>query len=376
MCTFFAAAFLGRIMFMTSSIEDYGLIGDCETAALVSKDGSTDWLCWPRFDSGACFAALLGDANNGRWRIAPADSDVRITRRYRPNTLILETSFVTVDGEVMLIDFLPLRARAANLVRLVVGKRGTVRMSTELIIRFDYGASIPWVRRTHNGDLLAISGPDMLVLRTPVELRGERLTTVGEFAVSAGQTIPFVLMHAPSYLPAPDPVDAQDALRRTQTFWEEWAGAHRSTGMYADSVSRSLITLKALTYAPTGGIVAAPTSAIGCCEPLPGVLHRFRPCTDLLVRNGLLNGRSLGFWATKVRSRYGLATPPPISCRSTFLARSWMRCTRHVSAVFNISQKNGIFSVPFFPTLRRSGRLPTRASGKSAEDVGVSPIRG
>lgn len=158
---------------ITASVEDYGLIGDCQTAALVSMDGSIDWLCWPRFDSGACFAALLGDTNNGRWRIAAADNDVRITRRYRPNTLILETSFVTATGEVMLIDFMPLRTRGSHLVRLVVGKRGTVRMSTELIIRFGYGSFVPWVRRTDDGGLLAISGPDMLVLRTPVELRGE-----------------------------------------------------------------------------------------------------------------------------------------------------------------------------------------------------------
>jgi len=157
---------------MTVNIEDYGLIGDCETAALVSKDGSIDWLCWPRFDSGACFSALLGDAGNGRWRIAPAGAKPSITRRYRPNTLILETTFVTIDGEVMVIDFLPLRTQASHLVRLVVGKRGTVPMSTELIIRFDYGASVPWVRRTNDGDLLAVSGPDMLVLRTPIELRG------------------------------------------------------------------------------------------------------------------------------------------------------------------------------------------------------------
>jgi GH15 family glucan-1,4-alpha-glucosidase len=247
---------------MIARIEDYGLIGDCETAALVCKDGSIDWLCWPRFDSGACFAALLGDTDNGRWRIAPADKNVRTTRCYRPNTLILETSFVTADGEVVLIDFMPLRGQASHLVRLVVGKRGTVPMSTELVIRFDYGASVPWVKRTDEGDLLAIAGPDMLVLRTPVELRGERLTTVGDFPVTAGQTIPFVLMYAPSHLPAPDPVDAQDALRRTQEFWEEWTSTHRSTGMYADSVSRSLITLKALTYAPTGGIVAAPTTSL------------------------------------------------------------------------------------------------------------------
>jgi GH15 family glucan-1,4-alpha-glucosidase len=247
---------------MIARIEDYGLIGDCETAALVSKDGSIDWLCWPRFDSGACFAALLGGTDNGRWQIAPADKNVRTTRCYRPNTLILETSFVTADGEVVLIDFMSLRGRASHLVRLVVGKRGTVPMSTELVIRFDYGASVPWVKRTDDRDLLAISGPDMLVLRTPIELRGERLTTVGDFALTAGQTIPFVLMYAPSHLPAPDPVDAEDALRRTQEFWMEWTSTHQSAGMYVDSVSRSLITLKALTYAPTGGIVAAPTTSL------------------------------------------------------------------------------------------------------------------
>ena len=245
-----------------SPIEDYGLIGDFETAALVCKTGSIDWLCWPRFDSDACFAALLGDTNNGRWLIAPAQGNPRTTRRYRPDTLILETSFVTADGEAILIDFMPLRERASHLVRLVVGKRGSVSMTTELIIRFDYGASVPWVRRTEAGDLLAISGPDMLVLRTPVELRGERLTTVGDFTVAAGQTIAFVLTYAASHLPVPEPIDPQDALRQTQSFWEDWASIHQSTGVYTDAVRRSLITLKALTYKPTGGIAAAPTTSL------------------------------------------------------------------------------------------------------------------
>jgi GH15 family glucan-1,4-alpha-glucosidase len=245
-----------------SLIEDYGLIGDCETAALVSKSGSIDWLCWPRFDSDACFAALLGDTNNGRWLIAPAQGNPRTTRRYRPNTLILETSFVTAEGEALLIDFMPLRGRASHLVRFVVGKRGSVSMTTELIIRFDYGASVPWVKRTEAGDLLAISGPDMLVLRTPIELRGEGLTTVGDFTVAAGQTIAFVLTYAASHLPLPEPIDPQVALRQTQSFWEDWASIHQSTGAYADAVARSLITLKALTYEPTGGIVAAPTTSL------------------------------------------------------------------------------------------------------------------
>src|SRR5262249_49651262 len=251
-----------KVVFMGARIEDYGLIGDCETAALVSKDGSIDWLCWPRFDSDACFAALLGNSKNGRWLIAPAQAKPRITRRYRPATLILETTFATDGGDVTLIDFMPLREQASHIVRLVVGTRGTVAMRTELVIRFDYGQSIPWVKRTEAGGLLAISGPDMLVMRTPVELRGEDLTSVGEFTVAAGQIVPFVLMYAPSHLPAPDPVDAQEALQETQQFWEEWTSVHQNTGPYAPSVVRSLITLKALTYLPTGGIVAAPTTSL------------------------------------------------------------------------------------------------------------------
>jgi GH15 family glucan-1,4-alpha-glucosidase len=255
---------------MSSRIEDYALIGDCETAALVSKDGSIDWLCWPRFDSGACFAALLGDANNGRWRIAPAaagtDANARIGRRYRRNTLILETEFTTTDGSgvVVLIDFMPLRGGRAgsHLVRLVVGKRGTVPMRTELIVRFGYGGWVPWVTRSETGDLLAIAGPDMLHLRTPVEFRGEGLTTVGDFAVSAGQRVPFVLTYVPSHLPLPEPVDADDALRSTEEFWQSWASACRSPEQHAEIITRSLITLKALTYAPTGGIVAAPTTSL------------------------------------------------------------------------------------------------------------------
>ena len=185
-----------------------------------------------------------------------------MTRRYRRNTLILETSFVTDEGEVTLIDFFPLRGQASNVVRLVVGKRGAVRMHSELIIRFDYGASIPWVRKADDGALLAISGPDKIVLYTPVQLRGERMTTVADFTISAGQTVPFVLLYTRSHLPTPEPVDALEALRQTQEFWERWVGEHQNDGAYASAVSRSLITLKALIYAPTGGIVAAPTTSL------------------------------------------------------------------------------------------------------------------
>src|SRR6476620_7818344 len=182
---------------MATTIAEYALIGDCETAALVSRDGSIDWLCWPRFDSAACFAALLGDANNGRWQIAPAAATaMRVQRRYLPETLILETEFVAADGSAAaLVDFMPLREGrpSSHLIRLVIGKRGTVPMHTELIVRFGYGGWMPWVTRSETGELLAIAGPDRLVLRTPIELRGEGFTTVGDLVVSAGQQVPFVL---------------------------------------------------------------------------------------------------------------------------------------------------------------------------------------
>ena len=254
---------------MSSRIEDYALIGDCETAALVSKEGSIDWLCWPRFDSGACFAALLGGTNNGRWRIAPvinsgADTKTRVTRRYRKDTLIVETEFANADGAVVLIDFMPLRRgpAASHVVRLVVGTRGTVAMRMELILRFGYGSWVPWVSRRANGDLLAVAGPDTVLFRTPSELRSEGLATVSDFIVSAGQRVPFVLTYMPSHLPVPEPVDPEDALCATEKYWRSWVSAGRSTTKHGDIVTRSLITLKALTYAPHGGIVAAPTTSL------------------------------------------------------------------------------------------------------------------
>jgi GH15 family glucan-1,4-alpha-glucosidase len=255
---------------MANRIEDYALIGDCETAALVSRNGSIDWLCWPRFDSAACFAALLGDANNGRWQIAPAEASassrsVRVQRRYLTDTLILETEFITADGSAaVLVDFMPLREGrlSSHLVRLVVGKRGTVPMRTELIVRFGYGGSIPWVTQSDAGELLAIAGPDLIVLRTLVELRGEGFTTVGDFLVSAGQQVSFVLSYGQSHSALPEPVDPVMALRSTKEFWQSWASRRRSTEHPDGIVTRSLITLKALTYAPTGGIVAAPTTSL------------------------------------------------------------------------------------------------------------------
>ena len=246
---------------MSSKIEEYALIGDCETAALVGCDGSIDWLCWPAFDSEACFAALLGSEKHGRWKIFPS-TDAKSTRKYRDNTLILETQLETADGVVTIIDFMPPRGNASDVVRLVRGDRGRVAMRMELILRFGFGADTPWVKRAANGDLIAIAGPDMTVLRTPVKVRGENMTTVADFDVSAGETIPFVLTYGPSHLEVPAPIDPQRALCDTEAFWTEWVSHCTYEGSRRDTVIRSLITLKALTYAPTGGIVAAPTTSL------------------------------------------------------------------------------------------------------------------
>jgi len=247
---------------LSQSIEDYGLIGDCETAALVGRDGSIDWLCWPAFDSDACFAALLGTRKHGRWLIAPAEEVTKSSRRYWDNTLILETRFETASGTVALIDFMPPRGKASDVVRLVRGVAGKVKLKMELVIRFGFGADIPWVKRTEDGALLAICGQDMTVLRTPVETRGEDLTTVAEFEVSAGETNPFVLTYGPSHLPLPEPINPAQALEDTEAFWTDWCSRCTYEGESRDLVMRSLITLKALTYAPTGGIVAAPTTSL------------------------------------------------------------------------------------------------------------------
>jgi GH15 family glucan-1,4-alpha-glucosidase len=247
---------------LSGKIEDYGLIGDCETAALVGRDGSIDWLCWPGFDSDACFAALLGTHRNGRWLIEPAEQVTKSSRRYWDNTLILETRFETANGVVALIDFMPPRGNASDIVRLVRGVTGTVKLQMQLVIRFGFGVDVPWVRRTPDDALLAISGPDMIVLRTPIETRGEDLTTVANFEVSEGETIPFVLTYGPSHLPLPKPINPAKALQDTEDFWTEWCSRCTYDGDYRDLVMRSLITLKALTYGPTGGIVAAPTASL------------------------------------------------------------------------------------------------------------------
>ena len=253
---------------MSQSIESYALIGDTQTAALVGLDGSIDWLCLPRFDSGACFAALLGNADHGRWKLAPA-GDVRRTRRqYRDESLVLETEFETEEGVVRLLDFMPLRTARPDLVRIVEGIRGRVGMRMHLVMRFDYGSIVPWVRSMEGG-LLAIAGPDALSLHAGVPTHGEDLSTVADFTVSAGERVPFVLTWHPSTEPAVESIDAEAALEATESWWRDWSGRYVYDGPWRDAVIRSLITLKALTYAPTGGIVAAPTTSLP--ERLGGV---------------------------------------------------------------------------------------------------------
>ncbi|HEX8490041.1 MAG TPA: glycoside hydrolase family 15 protein [Chthoniobacterales bacterium] len=242
-------------------IEDYAFLSDTQTGALVSRDGCVDWLCFPRFDSGACFAALLGDRRNGRWSFWPEGEITATRRRYRGDTLILETEIETAEGAVRLIDFMPPRGENPDIVRIVEGLGGNVRMKMELIIRFDYGHVIPWVRK-RDGDLEAIAGPDALVLRTPVKTRGEDLTTLAEFTLAEGERLPFVLTWFPSHEKAPRAITPEHALRQTEEYWSGWAKRCRVTGPWREAVMRSLITLKGLTYAPTGGIVAAATTSL------------------------------------------------------------------------------------------------------------------
>ena len=256
-------------MTVPSRIEDYALIGDTHTAALVSREGSLDWLCLPRFDSPACFAALLGTPEHGRWLLTPNGEITTIRRRYRGDTLVLETEYVTETGTAMVVDFMPPRDRDINVVRIVMGVKGTVRMRMEMTIRFDYGSIVPWV--SHERRLLkAVAGPDSLYLQTEVELRGEGFTTVADFTVSEGQEIPFTLTWRASHDSAPpSPVITERALSETEQWWKKWSCRCTYQGPWRDAVIRSLITLKALTYAPTGGIVAAPTTSLP--EQLGGV---------------------------------------------------------------------------------------------------------
>lgn len=246
---------------MASRIEDYALIGDCQTAALVGKDGSIDWLCFPHFDSAACFASLLGTPDHGFWGLGPAGGGARVRRRYRPDTLVLETEHETPEGSITVVDFMPPRTTTPDLVRIVTCTRGRVPVRMRLAVRFDYGSIIPWVR-SEGGGVHAVAGPDSLVLRAGVALRGENLTTAADFVVEEGDRVPFVLAWHPSHGPAPRAIDPVQALADTEQWWKEWTGRGRECGLWREAVIRSLITLKALTFAPTGGIVAAPTTSL------------------------------------------------------------------------------------------------------------------
>ncbi len=246
---------------MAGRIDDYALIGDMRTAGLVGLDGSIDWLCMPRFDSPACFASLLGTPEHGRWLIAPAERTT-VKRRYRPDTLILETRFSTRRGEVLLIDFMPSGAEHSCIVRLAIGTAGTVKMRTDLAIRFDFGITVPWVSRADERTRTAVAGPNMLTLRSTAPLYGRDLRTQGEFVLREGEAVPFVLTYSPSHLPVPLSLSVEASLAETETFWKTWSARSQIRGTWARQVRRSLITLKALSYRPTGGIVAAATTSL------------------------------------------------------------------------------------------------------------------
>lgn len=247
---------------MSAPIESYGMVGDCKTAALVGRDGSIDWLCWPRFDSDACFAKLLGGQSNGFWLIAPHEPIVSTSRRYRRDTLILETTFETAGGKATLIDFMLPRRTSSDLVRIVRGDEGEVAMCMDLVLRFGYGATTPWVTRLKDGTMRAVAGPDMVVMRSPANTRGENFKTVAQFQLARGETMPFVLSYRRSHLDVPPPIDPQAALDQCEAFWLDWTARTRTDGPHSEAIERSLITLKGLTYLPSGGIVAAPTTSL------------------------------------------------------------------------------------------------------------------
>ena len=277
---------------MSTRIEDYGLIGDLQTAALVSRDGSIDWLCLPRFDSASCFSALLGDERHGCWRLAPAGEIRSRTRRYRAGTLVLETDVETADGAVRVIDFMPRRRGGApQLVRVVEGLRGRVPMRMAMTLRPDYGDVVPWIEREPDG-LTAAAGPDAFRLSTPRELTVEDGTVTAEFSVSEGASERFVLSWHPSFEPAPPVEDADSALARTEAFWTEWSGRCTYQGEYRDAVLTSLIALKAMTNEVTGALVAAPTTSLP--EDIGGVRNwDYRYCwlrDSVLTLDALLVG--------------------------------------------------------------------------------------
>ena len=303
---------------VSAPLEDYALIGDCQTAALVRRDGSIDWLCWPDFSSTSCFGRLLGDDDNGFWRLGPAGEITATHRRYEAHSLILETTFETPDGTVQLLDFMPLRGENSDVVRLVRGIRGRVPMRMELVVRFSYGSLVPWVRHEESG-WTAVGGPDLVVLRTPVPLTSEDLRTHAEFTVGPDECVPFVLTYGASHLETPRPIDPDAALAETRDFWTRWVENCSYQGRYRPAVERSLITLKALTFLPTGGIVAAPTTSLP--EQLGGPRNwDYRYCwlrdatfTLLALVNGGRHAEARD-WLRLAPARRGRQRP--IRCRS------------------------------------------------------------
>ena len=315
---------------MGRRIEDYALIGDCETAALVSKGGSIDWLCWPRFDSGACFAALLGTRDHGCWQIAPADEIADVTRRYRPRTLILETDFSTKTGRVRVTDFMPPRGAVSDIVRLVEGLDGFVDMRFALSLRFDYGGTVPWVTRLDDGSgIQGVAGPNKIVLRSPVPLEGADLSHRADFRVARGTRLAFTLTYCSSLAAAPAPLPTDEAERATERFWTEWTATAGCEGPYEEALVRSLITLKALTYAPTGGIVAAPTTSLP--EEIGGIRNwDYRYCwlrdatlTLLALMNAGHYGEAQAWRDWLLRAAAG--SPSQIQIMYSIAGERWLR---------------------------------------------------
>jgi GH15 family glucan-1,4-alpha-glucosidase len=247
---------------MASLIEDYAMLGNCRSAALVARNGSIDWLCLPRFDSPACFAALLGDEGNGRWSIAPSDPDATSRRGYVDGSLILETEWRTATGCARVVDFMPFADEQVGITRIITGVEGRVDFESLLTIRFDYGSAMPWVSRVDDQTTVAIAGPDLLVIRSPVAVEGQGMHSVARFAVNAGESVSFVMAYGPSHLPPPDALDPYEALRSSLAFWEDWSGRCNHSGEWSELVKRSLVVLKGLSYLPTGGIIAAPTTSL------------------------------------------------------------------------------------------------------------------
>lgn len=397
-------------------LEEYALIGDCETAALVGRNGSIDWLCWPNFASAACFARLLGSDENGFWRLAPKEKVVRTSRRYEPDTLVLKTICETKSGTVEITDFMPPRETHSHIVRIVKGLHGKVKMHGELVLRFSYGEAVPWVTRTQTG-LRAVAGPDAVELHTTAPLVGENLRTVSDFVIGEGESVSFVLTYGTygSYREHSigNPVDVQKAYGKTRDFWTQWAAQCTYQGKYRELVTRSMITLKALTFRPTGGVVAAPTTSLP--EDIGGVRNwDYRYCwlrdttfTLLALMNGgyydeardwmhwlhrtiagkpdqlqimygisgertLRNGSSNRCPDMRTPLRFASATRLPSSYSSTRMERCWMPSSGPTPTLAQDRQRSSISSAPWSNTSKQCGSSPTRAYGRCAEARNIS----